>query len=192
MIRAAMGSAPEGTMCVYCNQEEAGYIPDGLLGFTCGTCQDECAEYGKEFLDRMRMDRFLHSLRAVTDDRHHPFHQMFLDRDAELGYQLAPFLIWTSQWYRPPSPMAAVAATDDDATVQESDDDANSLLWEDRWQAVMAAELGDRPMLAGRRCHSSHPHGPTRPPRPPPPPPRPKHSKNQIGRNSIPLSLGPS
>ena len=109
----------------------------------------------------MRMDRFLHSLRAVTDDRHHPFHQMFLDRDAELGYQLAPFLIWTSQWYRPPSPMAAVAATDDDATVQESDDDANSLLWEDRWQAVMAetdrcCEEALSAFLRGRSTEHSH------------------------------------
>ena len=189
----SMGSAPEGTMCVYCNEEEAGYIPDGLLGFTCGTCIDDLLRHGDGFLDRKRMDRYLQSLRAVTGDRRHLFHQLFLDRDPRngQGYNLAPFLIWTNQWHRP-GHWAAVAAHDDDATVQESDDDADSLLWEDRWEQVMAAELGDRPMLAGRRCHSSHPHGPTRPPRPPPPPPRPKHSKNQIGRNSIPLSLGPS
>ena len=65
------------------------------------------------------------------------------------GYHLAPFLIWTNEWYRPSPAWAAVAATDDDATVQESDDDANSLLWEDRWEVVMAAELAYRPMLQG-------------------------------------------
>ena len=132
-------------MCVYCNEEEAGYIPDGLLGFTCGTCMEDCATHGVGFIDRKRMDRYLHSLRAVSGERQHPFHQLFLDRDPRngQGYNLAPFLIWTSQWHRPLSPRTAVAATDDDATVQESDDDANSLLWEDRWEAVMAAELAD-------------------------------------------------
>ena len=147
-----MGSAPEGTMCVYCNEEEAGYIPDGLLGFTCGTCMDDCATHGDGFIDRKRMDRYLHSLRAVTGDRQHPFHQLFLDRDPRngQGYNLAPFLIWTNEWYRPSPAWAAVAAHDDDATVQESDDDASSLLWEDRWEVVMAAELAYRPMLQGR------------------------------------------
>ena len=145
-----MGSAPEGTMCVYCNEEEAGYIPDGLLGFTCGTCMEDCATHGDGFIDRKRMDRYLHSLRAVTGDRQHPFHQLFLDRDPRngQGYNLAPFLIWTNQWHRP-GHWAAVAAHDDDATVQESDDDASSLLWEDRWEVVMAAELAYRPMLQG-------------------------------------------
>ena len=138
-------------MCVYCNEEEASYIPDGLLGYTCGTCMDDAASHGEEFLDRKRMDRYLQSLRAVTGDRKDPFYKLFLDSDPRSGhgYDLAPFLIWTSQWHRPLSPRAAVAATDDDATVQESDDDANSLLWEDRWDAVMAAELAERPMLRG-------------------------------------------
>ena len=138
-----MGSLPEGTMCVYCNEEEASYIPDGMLGCTCMTCVDDALAHGEQFLDRKRMDRYLKSLRAVTANRTAPFYKMFLESELGNGhgYDLAPFLIWTSQWHRPLSPRAAVAATDDDATVQESDDDANSLLWEDRWDAVMAAEL---------------------------------------------------
>ena len=134
-----MGSLPEGTMCTYCDEREAGYIPDGMLGATCGTCMDDALSHGEDFLDRRRMDRYLGPLRAVTGDRQHPFHRLFLDRNPldGHGYHLAPFLIWTNKWYN----RAAVAAPDGDATVHESDDDASSLLWEDRWEAVMAAEL---------------------------------------------------
>ena len=145
-----MGSAPDGTMCVYCDQEEAGYIPDGLLGFTCGTCMDECSDFGIEFLDRKRMTRFLRSLRAVTggqrgEGRRNPFYHLFLEEDAQLGYGIAPFLIWTT-----PTPRAAVAAPELPASswssvTEGSDDDGNdrwSLLWEHQWQVVMEAELG--------------------------------------------------
>ena len=45
-------------MCTYCGQEEAGYIPDGVLGPTCGTCQEEASDFGVEFVDRRRMTRF--------------------------------------------------------------------------------------------------------------------------------------
>ena len=147
---SAMGSAPDGTMCVYCYQEEADYIPDGLLGFTCGTCMDECPDFGIEFLDRKRMTRFLRSLRAVTggqrgEGRRNPFYHLFLEEDAQLGYGIAPFLIRTT-----PTPRAAVAAPELPASswssvTEGSDDDGNdrwSLLWEHQWQVVMEAELG--------------------------------------------------
>ena len=95
-----MGSLPEGTMCTYCGQEEAGYIPDGMLGPTCGTCMDEALEFGEEFIDRKRRTRFLYSLKAITGGLHasgHQFHELFLAGTATLGYQLATFLICTNE-----------------------------------------------------------------------------------------------
>ena len=35
-----MGSVPESTLCYYCLEHEAGYIPDGACGTMCGACQD--------------------------------------------------------------------------------------------------------------------------------------------------------
>ena len=35
-----MGSLDRGTMCVYCDRYEAGYIPDGCCGPACGPCLD--------------------------------------------------------------------------------------------------------------------------------------------------------
>ena len=35
-----MGSMPLGTLCFYCAEHEAGYIPDGAWGPMCGLCQD--------------------------------------------------------------------------------------------------------------------------------------------------------
>ena len=124
-------------MCTYCGQEEAGYIPDGMLGPTCGTCCDELREFGEEFADRRRRTRFLYSLKAITGgfraSRHHPFHQLFLQETATLGYQLAPFLILTSEWYTLPSTRAAVAAPPSEVTAGSDDGDGDdmSLLWED-------------------------------------------------------------
>ena len=123
---SAMGSLPEGTMCCYCNQEEAGYIPDGLLGPTCGTCQDDAFQFGIDFIDRRRQTRFLHSLRAVTggqagQGRNHHFYHLFLDQHAELGYTLAPFLIWTSHCTRGGAAVAAQALLDE--ATEGSDDD---------------------------------------------------------------------
>ena len=36
-----MGSLPEGTLCVYCNRNPAGYIPDGFVGPVCFEGPDE-------------------------------------------------------------------------------------------------------------------------------------------------------
>ena len=147
-----MGSVPDGAMCIYCDQEEAGYIPDGLLGVTCGTCMDEAAahesgEQALECLDRKRIARFLRSLRAVTggqrgEGRRNPFYHLFVEEDAPLGYGMAPFLIVTTpQPLRPPR--AAVAAPELSSVTEGSDDDGNDrlpLLWEDQWRVVMEAE----------------------------------------------------
>ena len=135
-----MGSSPEGTMCWYCNQQEAGYIPDGLMGPTCDACTGDWEQFGPDFLDRRRRDRFLHSLRAVTGGqaglgRNHLFHQLFLDVDAELGHTLATILIWTLHSTR--GGLAVAAQTED-----EEDDLGFPLLWEDQWHLVMQAELG--------------------------------------------------
>ena len=35
-----MGSLPEGTMCYYCDDNPAGYIPDRCSGPVCGPCLD--------------------------------------------------------------------------------------------------------------------------------------------------------
>ena len=135
-----MGSSPDGTMCWYCNQQEAGYIPDGLMGPTCDTCTDDWQQFGPDFIDRRRQDRFLHSLRAVTGGqaglgRNHLFHQLFLDQHAEHGHTLATFVIWTRHNTRGG---LAVAAQDED----EEDDLGFPLLWEDQWHLVMQGELG--------------------------------------------------
>ena len=37
----AMGSLPDGSMCIYCYRHFAGYIPDGSAGPMCGTCMDQ-------------------------------------------------------------------------------------------------------------------------------------------------------
>ena len=36
-----MGSLPEGTLCVYCNRNPAGYIPDGCPGPLCFAGPDD-------------------------------------------------------------------------------------------------------------------------------------------------------
>ena len=148
-----MGSVPDGTMCIYCGQEEAGYIPDGLLGLTCPTCMDEAAaheteEQALECLDRKRIARFLRSLRAVTggqrgEGRRNPFYHLFLEEDAPLGYGMAPFLIVTTLHAHLRPPRAAVAAPEHSSVTEGSDDDGNDrlpLLWEDQWRVVMEAE----------------------------------------------------
>ena len=148
-----MGSLPDGTMCIYCGQEEAGYIPDGLLGPTCGTCSDlasahETEEQALECLDRLRMARFLRSLRAVTggergEGRRNPFYHLFVEEDAPLGYGMAPFLIVTTLHAHLRPPRAAVAAPELSSATEGSDDDGNDrwpLLWEDQWRVVMEAE----------------------------------------------------
>ena len=148
-----MGSVPDGTMCIYCDAEEAGYIPDGLLGVTCGTCMDlasahETEEQALECLDRLRIVRFLRSLRAVTggqrgEGRRNPFYHLFLEEDALLGYGMAPFLIVTTLHAHMRPPRAAVAAPELSSVTEGSDDDGNDrlpLLWEDQWRVVMEAE----------------------------------------------------
>ena len=148
-----MGSVPDGTMCIYCGQEEAGYIPDGLLGVTCCTCMDlasahETEEQALECLDRLRIARFLRSLRAVTggqrgEGRRNPFYHLFLEEDAPLGYGMAPFLIVTTLHAHLRPPRAAVAAPELSSVTEGSDDDGNDrlpLLWEDQWRVVMEAE----------------------------------------------------
>ena len=148
-----MGSLPDGTMCIYCGQEEAGYIPDGLLGPTCCTCSDlasahETEEQALECLDRLRIARFLRSLRAVTggqrgEGRRNPFYHLFLEEDAPLGYGMAPFLIVTTLHAHLRPPRAAVAAPELSSVTEGSDDDGNDrlpLLWEDQWRVVMEAE----------------------------------------------------
>ena len=35
-----MGHVPRGTLCLYCGEHEALYIPDGAWGTMCTPCQD--------------------------------------------------------------------------------------------------------------------------------------------------------
>ena len=62
-----MGSCDPGTMCAYCDAEEAGYIPDGCVGPMCGSCMDWAAQGGRPEL--LRLQRRARSLRALCSGR---------------------------------------------------------------------------------------------------------------------------
>ena len=53
-----MGSLEDGTMCAYCDEEEAGYIPDGLCGPTCGSCLDLWIAAGAKYVHLLRYHRW--------------------------------------------------------------------------------------------------------------------------------------
>ena len=57
-LLTTMGSLPEGLMCAYCDEEEAGYIPDGCCGPICGTCLDLGIDHGFEVVYNLRLQRW--------------------------------------------------------------------------------------------------------------------------------------
>ena len=81
-----MGSLPEGTLCFYCDETEAGYIPDGCAGAVCGPCLD--LEFDKMVLKRKR--RYLKSLAPVCKRDNNAIWARVLH---ETGPVIAEFLI---------------------------------------------------------------------------------------------------
>ena len=52
-----MGSVPEGTLCFYCFEHAAGYIPDGAWGPMCGPCIARLLAGQADALCRQRWQR---------------------------------------------------------------------------------------------------------------------------------------
>ena len=59
-----MGSLPEGTLCAYCFENEAGYIPDGCCGPLCffdvsgsSSCWDIAQDLGWGFVEKRRLSK---------------------------------------------------------------------------------------------------------------------------------------
>ena len=66
-----MGSIDRGTMCAYCDQYEAGYIPDGCCGPVCGPCLDYWLAGGN--LPIVRLRRWLRAhIVPLTSFKHPP------------------------------------------------------------------------------------------------------------------------
>ena len=56
---SAMGSLADGTMCSYCDEHAAGYIPDGCCGPLCGVCTDAALAGGFDQVCILRLQRWL-------------------------------------------------------------------------------------------------------------------------------------
>ena len=91
-----MGSCDPGTMCAYCDAEEAGYIPDGCVGPMCGSCMDWAAVGGRpEMLRLQRRARSLltlcpgHLSSGVT-----PSFATVIFHDERLSLVIVRWLIW--------------------------------------------------------------------------------------------------
>ena len=57
-----MGSLRDGTLCAYCDVEEAEYIPDGCCGPVCGVCMDAGIASGWRQIDLIRHNRWIRAL----------------------------------------------------------------------------------------------------------------------------------
>ena len=54
-----MGSLADGTLCSYCDEHEAGYIPDGCCGPLCGECMDIGIQHGYDHVFIFRLERWI-------------------------------------------------------------------------------------------------------------------------------------
>ena len=88
-----MGSLPDGTMCAYCDQHEAGYIPDGCCGPVCGPCLDNMLGGGR--LELIRYSRWLRSHIAWFTSFKHSESSIaeVVFRDTDLCLRIAEFSI---------------------------------------------------------------------------------------------------
>ena len=94
----AMGSMPEGTLCVYCGVHEAGYIIDGCCGPMClgfpGSCWTLCETNGVDFVVNKRLTRLWSArMRMVSVNINGAHDRVF--NDAELGLCISSFLYRT-------------------------------------------------------------------------------------------------
>ena len=65
----AMGPLPDDTLCAYCGNNPAGYIPDGAAGALCFEPENDCCwdvyvQHGWEDVTRIRVRRCAASLVA--------------------------------------------------------------------------------------------------------------------------------
>ena len=105
-------------MCVYCDREEAGYIPDGLLGATCPVCCEDACRHGVPHIDRKRLRRFQAAMRVVGKEGQ--LCQLFFAEGVELADFFSTFLVMTTEAFNRPSDRtrrAAVAADGSEAAV---------------------------------------------------------------------------
>ena len=86
-----MGSLADGTLCMYCGVNEAGYIPDGCVGVICFTCpdgSDGCFHLKAAVADAMRLTRFANfRFRVLPIDVNHPLN------DPTIAMLVASFVI---------------------------------------------------------------------------------------------------
>ena len=80
-------------MCAYCDQHEAGYIPDGCCGPVCGPCLDYWLGGGR--LHLIRYSRWQRSRIALFTSFKHPVATVaeVVFRDTDLCLRIAEFSI---------------------------------------------------------------------------------------------------
>ena len=98
----AMGTMPDGTMCSYCNAEEAYYIPDGACGPMCGSCMDLGIERGYDQVDNLRLSRWVRAILWRISPREptraHTRAESVL-HEPLVALQIAKYLVWCTDGF---------------------------------------------------------------------------------------------
>ena len=91
-----MGSCGPDTLCAYCDEEEAGYIPDGCVGPMCGSCMDLWFAGGHP--EQRRLQRRALYFRVLCSGRANPNQQLSTAAvvllDERIACVVARWLIW--------------------------------------------------------------------------------------------------
>ena len=95
-VRGTMGALPEGTMCAYCDENEAGYIPDGCCGPVCGMCLDLGLDHGFEGVHTLRLQRWIRAIIGWLSPRATSRHLTLVEsvlQDPDLALHISQYVV---------------------------------------------------------------------------------------------------
>ena len=97
-----MGSLPEGTMCSYCHEHEAYYVPDGCCGPLCGPCMDLGIERGFDHVYILRWQRWIRAKLWPLSPREPTRTQSLAEsvmHEPLLAIHIAKCLVWVTDGF---------------------------------------------------------------------------------------------
>ena len=123
----AMGQMPDGTMCSYCDAEEASYIPDDACGPMCGSCMDLGIERGYDQVYNLRLQRWVRATMWRISPREPTRAQTRAEsvlHEPLVALQIAKYLVWCTYRFEEWSGPSGLEWEDPDPSPHGSNDSA--------------------------------------------------------------------